>query len=411
MFENILGSQNDNRLERAKAGFEKAKLADNAKAALKHLDVFVELSPQVSFGWINRAIALARLGRLDESIASFKECLKIEPYNARIWTLLGLNLIDAGRTEESLSAFKTALKFDPNNDIALKNRAQSAAELGQYQDAVETLEKALTLSKNDAELWQFLAECRFRQNEYGKCADALDQGLKVDSDLSGLRYLYGVIFYERRNFQAAVEQFKRCLVQDTTNLSAMCFLYLSQCELGDLEARLLICERALKLTPKDGRWWQYRGETLSLLRRFPESEFAFKRSLKFSPEKNDQAWHGLAMIHFHWYTREMRLNQKKAWVHWEKCLRFANRVSVKEWSWLESAIRHVLQIDGVEVAWRLLEDSGHGRSSFSPIRQIVRHLQGDNDDLSELPAKMRAQVDQLMVELKNSKKGLPSKLK
>lgn len=69
-------------------------------------------------------LCLARMGRMDEGVASLREAAALAPHNPRILNNLGHALKLSGDREEALALFKAALKIDPEYAQARYNLAQ-----------------------------------------------------------------------------------------------------------------------------------------------------------------------------------------------------------------------------------------------------------------------------------------------
>ena len=94
---------------------------------------------------LNRAIALYRDGRYEESARSAETFLQFSPNSARGREVLGASLGRLGRMDEALAALDEAVRLDPQLATAHANRAVVLAGLGRLPEAREALETALRL--------------------------------------------------------------------------------------------------------------------------------------------------------------------------------------------------------------------------------------------------------------------------
>ncbi len=107
-----------------------------------------------------------------ESFQADDDALQNDPGNYSLWINRALNLTYLGRLNESMESYQKALdlideilKKDPKNIDAWKMQGTALAYLGQYDDAIKSYEKAIeisnqTLERNprDAEAWWHKAE-------------------------------------------------------------------------------------------------------------------------------------------------------------------------------------------------------------------------------------------------------------
>jgi len=65
----------------------------------------------------------SKSGRTDETIAAYRQAIKIKPDYAYVWFNLGIAYGKTGRTDDAIAAYRQAIKISPN-----------AAEVWRIQD-------------------------------------------------------------------------------------------------------------------------------------------------------------------------------------------------------------------------------------------------------------------------------------
>ncbi len=70
--------------------------------------------------WYNRGIALRKMERYADAVASYDKALTINPSNAEAWLNRGVALDYMGRYEESVASYDKALELQPNFTAARK---------------------------------------------------------------------------------------------------------------------------------------------------------------------------------------------------------------------------------------------------------------------------------------------------
>ena len=58
---------------------------DNLEAEIANYDKALETNPKDHQTWLNRGVALAKLGRLEEAITSFDKAIEIKPDYHQAW--------------------------------------------------------------------------------------------------------------------------------------------------------------------------------------------------------------------------------------------------------------------------------------------------------------------------------------
>ncbi len=91
---------------------------------------------------MDRAIALAQAGRLDEAVAATRRVLALDPTNRTALTRLGVFLRRAGRLDEAAEAFARQAALAPRDPFARAQHALALLDLGRPEDARRELAEA-----------------------------------------------------------------------------------------------------------------------------------------------------------------------------------------------------------------------------------------------------------------------------
>mmetsp|Transcript_6726 Transcript_6726/g.8849 ORF Transcript_6726/g.8849 Transcript_6726/m.8849 type:complete len:225 (-) Transcript_6726:389-1063(-) len=92
------------------------------------------------------------------SIKEYRRAVKASPYDADLWTDLGIQLHKGGKWEAAVIALKRGLKVNPRHVNCRRNLGVILAARGEYREAVEHLNKAIELSPTDPDLHRKLAK-------------------------------------------------------------------------------------------------------------------------------------------------------------------------------------------------------------------------------------------------------------
>ena len=117
----------------------------------------VELNPALVDAHFNLAIALARLGRMDEAIAGMQEVLRLQPKDFDAHARLGTWLSSQGRHGEAVAHLERAAALEVNSRDAWLKLAQGYEAAGRPQAAVGAYRRVLGLvGRDDAALLEAL---------------------------------------------------------------------------------------------------------------------------------------------------------------------------------------------------------------------------------------------------------------
>ena len=161
--------------------------------------------------YLQRSLALAAAGRIDEAVQANLDALKIDPS----LVLAHVNLISLyaqlGRPNDAEQHYRSAVALAPNRADAHYNYGVLLVHLGRHKEALEAFRKAVDLDPRHADAqvnYGFLLE------ENGDIADAMKHyAIAVDINPKHrlARYHLGRLLIGRSQPMEAVEQFQQIL--------------------------------------------------------------------------------------------------------------------------------------------------------------------------------------------------------
>jgi Tfp pilus assembly protein PilF len=95
----------------------------------------------------NYGVSQYVLGRNDESIATFKEVIRLKPTMWRVHENLGKAYVRAGQLPQAIESFKQAIKHNPAAVSSYGHLAKTQAKMGQPAEAITTAELALKAAR------------------------------------------------------------------------------------------------------------------------------------------------------------------------------------------------------------------------------------------------------------------------
>lgn len=95
-----------------------------------------------------RAMALERVGRIDEALAEYRRAVDVDPGFAEAYEALGYHYQRRGLLMKSLDAFQTLARLE-GHYAAYFNMGYILVELERYEDALEAFQQCLTLAPDD----------------------------------------------------------------------------------------------------------------------------------------------------------------------------------------------------------------------------------------------------------------------
>jgi tetratricopeptide (TPR) repeat protein len=122
--------------------------------AIRHYTLAMEMDPNFSEYYNERANLHFRAGRYEEALRDYQMAGELSPPYFELYTNLGQCHRHLGHFEEAAAAYSKALDLEPGQVLALLGRAQCEEALGQAEAALADYDEALALAPGQ---WEALA--------------------------------------------------------------------------------------------------------------------------------------------------------------------------------------------------------------------------------------------------------------
>ena len=233
---------------------------------------------------LNKAIALHRLGSLEEAshlyaallkqdpddfnalhmsgvlacqrkqlylgIDFFYKAIKANPGSSACYTNLGKALQDFGKITEAIASYERALDLDPASAQAHNNFANALIETQKYEEAIRHAQQASRLQPHNAEAFNNMAAALYNLGKYSEAETAFRQACRLKPDWAE----------PHENLANALNA------------------------LGKLEEAILPLQRAVELKTDSYRLLNQLGNTFDTLGRATDAKKCFKRALTIKPD-------------------------------------------------------------------------------------------------------------------------------
>ena len=164
--------------------------------ALDTYDRVIEFRPKSETAVLGRAELLLQMGRLDDAIVGYRQCVKRWPDSAMSLNALGYTLAD--RTDEYAEAeklIKKALKLDPDSAAIIDSYGWVLYRLGENERALKELQRAYLILK-DAEVASHIVEVLGSLERLEEASQVLEEAELLNPDSALLRDIRERVFPE-----------------------------------------------------------------------------------------------------------------------------------------------------------------------------------------------------------------------
>ncbi|MEB3244960.1 MAG: tetratricopeptide repeat protein [Vampirovibrionales bacterium] len=237
-----------------------------------------------------RADALHLLGLLKletgdaaAAVPLMQDALKLAPKNWLIYNNYALALQRLGHLEDAKQQFEAALKLNPDYADAMVNLGALLQESGKpddLQQAIKLYKKALRLNQNAPDVLNNLGNAYQSKTELFEAEKYYRQALALKLDFPDAHYNLGRILYEKGEFAEASSSFLKAAAYRQAFPQAYAMLGSALRQLGKLDESQEAYQLALQQSPGNARLWMNFGNVLVDKEQFEKAEQAYKKSIE-----------------------------------------------------------------------------------------------------------------------------------
>ncbi len=262
-------------------------------------------------------------GDLDQSEKTLTEAIKIDPTNAKLFTLAGRVALERSQLERAYHRFKSAIESDPQYALAQYFQGIVMQRWTQFDAALVYYHRAFELEPDNAAYLLAMTEMLVALDRTDEAMEILNEKMTYFDLNAGVRLAIGQLYVMRGDYKKAAEYFQQAslirpedpLIHEELSLALLASGQPAEaarrlerlCEdpqlshrrdlvrsLGDayfaagrfVEAK----EKYLKLTrenPLDVDTWIKLGELAMTLHDAPGAMLAAKKAMKLAPDRHE----------------------------------------------------------------------------------------------------------------------------
>jgi len=219
-----------------------------ADAASRYRQVLQE-TPEHAQALYHLAVIACQRGDFGDGIELAQRSLASEAHQPRTQNLLGMALSRLGRHEDALASFERAIAAAPDFADAHGNRASALMELGRLEEACADYERAVALQPASIGDWLNLGTVLHRLGRHDDAIAAYDRVLALQAGIPEAHFNRGNVLAQLARYDEALASYDRALAinrryADALNARARVLL-----QLGRIEGAVANVEEALALAP------------------------------------------------------------------------------------------------------------------------------------------------------------------
>ncbi len=256
--------------------------------SLPHYRRAVELQADNGTTLTNYALSLIELGRNEEAAAILRQALDVEPVLAATHEAYGLALYRLGRIDEALAQFRAAQRISPGAAHIAARLARVLLEADRPEEAAAALDRVLAAQPENVALLELQAEALLRAGRGSEAMDALQRVVGLAPERDRAWHILGFARLRAEDWAAAAEALRgaaaaapenRRYANDLAWLLATC----PDADVRDGAAALRIVTRAAEQAAHpDANLLDTRAAALAELGRFDEAIDVMKAALELA---------------------------------------------------------------------------------------------------------------------------------
>jgi len=144
-------------------------------------------NPQDAEVWTVVGLLYRLSSDFDQSIAAFREAIKLRPDDPQMWNKLGAMITNSGEnSEEAIAAFNQAVRLHPKYVRALSNMGVCYYNERQYEESVDAFLRCLAINDEPTHLWGYIRMSLSKMGREDLALVAREQNVELLQ-----RHLYG----------------------------------------------------------------------------------------------------------------------------------------------------------------------------------------------------------------------------
>lgn len=149
---------------------------------------------------------------------------------------------------QSIAAFREAIKLEPSNPVLYTELGKAYLTNKQYNEAIIALAKARDLKEDYYEASYELGQANLEQGDWDKALEFI-QSLVGKYNDEAINFTLGQIYFNKKNFGEAIKYFNNVLTVTPNNVNALYGLGLALEASGEKEQALYNFNKVFKLNP------------------------------------------------------------------------------------------------------------------------------------------------------------------
>lgn len=219
----------------------------------------IELNPQDSSSYFNRASANREKKDYPGVIADCTKAIELAPKNALYYAERAAVYYEMNNLDKAAEDFTKALDYNKRDPLIYLGRAKVFFAQKDFDAAKTNYERSIEYDDQNVHAWIGLARSCYEKGLLAKALDAYDQAIRLDPKCASHHYWKAVIYYDQRDFESVITETEKALSKDPELVPAIGLHGIAQHYLKKDPQALADFDRAIQSSKVDPGTFLWRG--------------------------------------------------------------------------------------------------------------------------------------------------------
>jgi protein O-GlcNAc transferase len=244
----------------------------------------LELFPQFTEGYINRANGKRSLGKLKGALADYNKAIKLDPNHVEALSNRGGLFQKLGQYAEAIEDYENALKLNNQLIDARFNLGNTLMEQGRFIEAIEHFKKAIEIDPKYSPAYSNCAYCLKQIGDFTSAIEKYTVAIKLEPNLSINYCGRGEIYCDERNYEQSIADFNKAILLDPEFARAYNGLGKALHHQGQLSEATTQLKKAIEIEPDYAIAYNNLGAVLTENREIEGALEAFNKVISQQPD-------------------------------------------------------------------------------------------------------------------------------
>lgn len=257
--------------------------ADRIQDSVTSYTEALRLQPNYPETHYNLGVSLAKLGSLPAAIGHYESALRLQPDYPAAHNNFANTLMKVGRESEALRHYEEALRLDPLFAEAHGNLGNALLQTGRAAEAMPRFQRALELSPASAEAHYNLGNAHAAMNRMPEALEQYREALRLRPDYADAQVNAGNALLQLGRLKEAIADYEKAVALNPQHADARFNLASALLESERWAEALPHLERAVQLRPEWAEAHRALGFALVKVGRGAEAVPHYERCLRAAP--------------------------------------------------------------------------------------------------------------------------------